>query len=89
MLGDIQLSEPGALIAFAGRRVVQATVKNYLQFLNRKFLLKHGFVDRIVREKSWNGNRFTIINIAKQNSRVDLENNEQSQKTLNRLQAAS
>ena len=30
MLGDIQLSEPGALIAFAGRRVVQATVKEEL-----------------------------------------------------------
>ena len=69
MLGDIQLSEPGALIAFAGRRVVQATVKEELppDFQTAEFLLKHGFVDRIIeRKKSWNGNRFTIINIAKQ-----------------------
>ena len=53
MLGDIQFSEPGALIAFAGRRVVQATVKEELppDFQTAEFLLKHGFVDRIVERK--------------------------------------
>ena len=54
MLGDIQFSEPGALIAFAGRRVVQATVKEELppDFQTAEFLLKHGFVDRIIERKN-------------------------------------
>ena len=50
MLGDIHLAEPGCLIAFAGRRVIQATVKEELtsDFQTAEFCQKHGFVDRIV-----------------------------------------
>lgn len=49
-LGDIVLAEPKALIGFAGPRVVQATVKIELpdDFQTSEFMLKHGFVDRIV-----------------------------------------
>lgn len=49
-LGDVILAEPRALIGFAGPRVVQATVKIELPpgFQTSEFLLKHGFVDRIV-----------------------------------------
>ncbi len=49
-LGDIVIAEPKALIGFAGPRVVQATVKIELpeEFQTSEFLMKHGFVDRIV-----------------------------------------
>ena len=81
MLGDIQLSEPGALIAFAGRRVVQATVKEELppDFQTAEFLLKHGFVDRIIERKNLGMVIGLLLSILlNKNSRVDLENNEQS-----------
>ncbi|ODA29581.1 acetyl-CoA carboxylase, carboxyltransferase subunit beta [Planctopirus hydrillae] len=49
-LGDITIAEPKALIGFAGPRVVKATCKIELpdDFQTSEFLLKHGFVDRIV-----------------------------------------
>lgn len=49
-LGDVILAEPKALIGFAGPRVVQATVNEKLPpgFQTSEFLLKYGFVDRIV-----------------------------------------
>lgn len=53
MLGDIILAEPGALIGFAGPRVIQQTIRQSLPegFQRSEFLLKHGFVDRIVVRK--------------------------------------
>lgn len=50
MLGDIILAEPGALIGFAGPRVIQQTIRQSLPpgFQKSEFLLSHGFVDRIV-----------------------------------------
>ncbi len=81
MLGDIQFSEPGALIAFAGRRVVQATVKEELppDFQTAEFLFKHGFVDRIVERKNLTSEIRQILSILlKINSGVNSENNEQT-----------
>lgn len=51
MLGDIILSEPNALIGFAGRRVIEQTIKESLpdDFQRAEFLQKKGFVDRIVK----------------------------------------
>ena len=51
MLGDLNIAEPGALIGFAGPRVVASTVKISLPkgFQTSEFLLEHGFVDRIVK----------------------------------------
>ena len=80
MLGDIQFSEPGALIAFAGRRVVQATVKEELppDFQTAEFLLKHGFVDRIVERKNLSHEIEALLSILlNKNSEVNSENNEQ------------
>ena len=54
MLGDIILSEPKAAVGFAGRRVIEGTIKQKLpdEFQTSEFLLEHGFVDAIVeREK--------------------------------------
>ena len=81
MLGDVQFSEPGALIAFAGRRVVQATVKEELplDFQTAEFLLKHGFIDRIVERKNIPNEIGSLLSILlKRNSEVNSENNEQT-----------
>ncbi len=50
MLGDVILAEPGALIGFAGPRVIEQTIGQKLPegFQRAEFLLEHGFVDRIV-----------------------------------------
>ena len=50
MLGDVILSEPGALIGFAGPRVIKETIRQDLPegFQRAEFLLSHGMVDRIV-----------------------------------------
>jgi acetyl-CoA carboxylase carboxyl transferase subunit beta len=50
MLGDINLAEPEALIAFAGPRVVKETIKKELPpgFQTSEFLMEHGFLDFIV-----------------------------------------
>lgn len=50
MEGDITLAEPGAMIGFAGRRVIEQTTKKSLPrgFQTAEFLLEHGFVDAIV-----------------------------------------
>ncbi len=53
MLGDINLAEPGALIGFAGPRVIRETIKRDLPegFQTAEFLLEHGFVDLVVNRK--------------------------------------
>lgn len=57
MLGDIILSEPNALIGFAGRRVIEQTIKESLpeDFQRAEFLQKKGFVDRIVKRTELKG----------------------------------
>ena len=54
MLGDINIAEPNALIAFAGPRVVKETIKKDLPpgFQKSEFLLEHGFLDFIVNRKN-------------------------------------
>ena len=53
MLGDINMSEPGALIGFAGPRVIRETIKRDLPegFQSAEFLMDKGFVDFIVNRK--------------------------------------
>ena len=53
MLGDINFSEPGALIAFAGPRVIKETIKKDLPegFQTSEFLMEHGFLDFIIPRK--------------------------------------
>lgn len=52
-LGDVTLAEPGALIGFAGPRVIQGTIRATLPegFQRAEFMLEHGFVDRIVHRR--------------------------------------
>lgn len=51
MLGDLNIAEPGALIGFAGPRVIEQTIRQKLPegFQRAEFLLKHGFLDAVVR----------------------------------------
>lgn len=53
MLGDVNIAEPGALIAFAGPRVIEQTIRKKLPdgFQRSEFLLEHGFLDMIVHRK--------------------------------------
>jgi acetyl-CoA carboxylase carboxyl transferase subunit beta len=53
MLGDLNIAEPGALIGFAGPRVIKETIKKDLPpgFQRSEFLLEHGFLDMIVDRK--------------------------------------
>jgi acetyl-CoA carboxylase carboxyl transferase subunit beta len=53
MLGDLNIAEPGALIGFAGPRVIEQTIRQKLPegFQRSEFLLEHGFLDAIVSRK--------------------------------------
>ncbi len=50
LVGDVNIAEPGTLIGFAGRRVIETTIKQKLpdDFQTAEYLLEHGFVDMIV-----------------------------------------
>ena len=54
MLGDVNFAEPGALIGFAGPRVIEETIKQELPegFQRSEFLLEHGMVDRVVDRRA-------------------------------------
>jgi acetyl-CoA carboxylase carboxyl transferase subunit beta len=51
MLGDVQIAEPGALIGFAGARVIEQTIREKLPegFQRAEYLLEHGMIDMITR----------------------------------------
>jgi len=57
MLGDLNIAEPGALIGFAGPRVIEQTIKQKLPegFQRAEFLLEHGMLDAIVPRKELKG----------------------------------
>ena len=53
MLGDLNIAEPGALIGFAGPRVIEQTIRQKLPagFQRSEFLLEHGMLDAVVSRK--------------------------------------
>ena len=57
MLGDVQIAEPGALIGFAGQRVIQETIREQLPegFQRAEYLHEHGMVDRVVHRHDLKG----------------------------------
>jgi acetyl-CoA carboxylase carboxyl transferase subunit beta len=63
MLGDIIIAEPGALIGFAGPRVIEQTVRETLPdgFQRAEFLLEHGAVDMIVDRREMRGKLATLL----------------------------
>ncbi len=50
MVGDVNIAEPGALIGFAGRRVIEQTIRQKLpdSFQTAEFVFEHGFLDMVV-----------------------------------------
>ena len=65
MLGDIILAEPGALIGFAGPRVIRQTIGQELPegFQRSEFLLEKGFIDQIVTRTEMKNKLYQIINM--------------------------
>ncbi len=63
MLGDIIIAEPGALIAFAGPRVIEQTIRKKLPdgFQKSEFLLEHGFIDIIAHRKELKDKLYNAI----------------------------
>lgn len=68
MLGDITLAEPDALVGFAGRRVIEQTVRQTLpdNFQRAEFLLEKGFIDKIVPRKELPGVLCQLIKLHKE-----------------------
>ncbi|PHS77783.1 MAG: acetyl-CoA carboxylase carboxyl transferase subunit beta [Rhodospirillaceae bacterium] len=62
MLGDIQIAEPGCTIGFAGRRVIEQTIREELPegFQSAEYLLEHGMIDMVVERKEL---RSTLVRI--------------------------
>ena len=62
-LGDIILAEPGAMIGFAGQRVIKQTIGEELPegFQTAEFLLEHGFIDKIVERKDMKDTLYNLI----------------------------
>lgn len=67
MLGDLNIAEPGALIGFAGPRVIKETIKKDLPegFQRSEFVLEHGFLDFIVHRKELKQKLGTVLTLFK------------------------
>jgi len=65
MLGDIQIAEPGALIGFAGARVIEQTVREKLPdgFQRAEYLLQHGIIDMVVKRTELKDTLARIISL--------------------------
>jgi acetyl-CoA carboxylase carboxyl transferase subunit beta len=75
-LGDVNIAEPGALIGFAGARVIQQTVRETLPdgFQRAEFLLEHGAIDMIVDRREMRDQLATLITLlTKQDAVTKLE----------------
>jgi len=66
MVGDIHIAEPRTLIGFAGRRVIEETIKQKLpdDFQTAEYLVEHGFVDMIVPRPAMKETLFKILKYA-------------------------
>ena len=92
MLGDIHIAEPGALIAFAGARVIQGTVREELPvgFQRSEYVEKTGFVDLIVERKDLREKIRVLLSILlKKNSAINSATNETSEDSRTLTKAAS
>ena len=72
MLGDIHIAEPGALVGFAGRRVIEQTIKQKLpdEFQTAEYVRDHGFIDLVIPRKEL---RETLVKLLQfsMNTKVD------------------
>ncbi len=65
MLGDIQIAEPGALIGFAGARVIEQTVREKLPdgFQRAEYLLEHGIIDMVVKRNDMKATLARVVSL--------------------------
>ena len=92
MLGDVHMAEPGALIAFAGARVIQGTVKEELPegFQKSEYVERTGFVDLIIERKELSEKIGTLLSILlKRNSDISTDENETTEDTQSLSKVAS
>jgi acetyl-CoA carboxylase carboxyl transferase subunit beta len=68
MLGDLQIAEPGALIGFAGARVIEQTVREKLPegFQRAEYLLEHGILDMVVKRHEMRGTLARLISLLRE-----------------------
>jgi acetyl-CoA carboxylase carboxyl transferase subunit beta len=68
MLGDIQIAEPGAMIGFAGARVIEQTVREKLPegFQRAEYLLEHGILDMVVKRGEMRETLARVISLLRQ-----------------------
>ena len=91
MLGDILIAEPKATIGFAGRRVIQDTVRETLpeEFQTAEYVKDHGGIDLVVERKYLNSTIGTLLNVLLKKAEAQ-DNNESSNVTIDQsLQSAS
>jgi acetyl-CoA carboxylase carboxyl transferase subunit beta len=75
-MGDVVIAEPGALIGFAGARVIQQTVRETLPegFQRAEFLLDHGAIDMIIDRREMKNQLTTLITLlTKQSAAAEIE----------------
>lgn len=72
MLGDVQIAEPGALICFAGPRVIEQTIREKLPegFQTAEYLLEHGMLDRVTHRRELRGELIAILRMLDRKSVV-------------------
>ena len=75
MLGDIQIAEPGALIGFAGARVIEQTVREVLPegFQRAEYLLEHGILDMVVKRTELAATLGRLIGLLREREPVTAE----------------
>ncbi|MCQ2965892.1 MAG: acetyl-CoA carboxylase, carboxyltransferase subunit beta [Alphaproteobacteria bacterium] len=74
MLGDFQLAEPGAIIAFAGKRVIEQTIHTQLpdDFQKAEYLKEHGMVDKVVDRRQLRDTIITLNELVRVPNKIDL-----------------
>jgi len=91
MLGDVLIAEPKATIGFAGRRVIQDTVRETLpeEFQTAEYVKEHGGIDLVVERKYLNSTIGTLLNVLLKKTEAQVKN-ESSNVTINQsLRSAS
>ena len=91
MLGDIIISEPSAMVAFAGARVIKDTVRENLpeNFQTAEFTKDHGFIDLIVERRHLNSSIGTLLNVLLKKQETQAKNNSTNVSVERNLQSAS
>jgi acetyl-CoA carboxylase carboxyl transferase subunit beta len=76
MLGDIIVAEPGALIGFAGPRVIEQTIQQKLPegFQRSKFLLEHGLIDQVIPRAQLKNSLANLLSLLKDRPMPAIEN---------------